>query len=304
MIANFDKEYFQFKDTLKIYYKNDKLFLKGKFENGEREGKFIWYHKNGQIQTIGSYSKGKRSGIWEYFYSNGHLYKKIEYKNDKEYLIDLLKKNGKVLVKNGKGFFRDNILLSIANTSTSNLKGEIVNGLPNGKWQISSSGTEIGTEYFENNSFIKGISHSIALGDEEYLNEYLSTFTGIIYIEHLRLFDPSICGNKTSSGLTQDFFNSLKQRYIRSDLKNIISNNWFLVEIKADNSNNIVNVEIYSCAKQDISNQLKKIVFEMGKVNTVMSNPRSGYQFFPLVIDNYDIYLPPDEKIELLKQKY
>lgn len=304
MIANFDNKYFQIQDTLKIYYKSDKLFFKGKYENGERQGKFIWYYKNGQIQTIGSYTLGKRSGIWEYYYSNGNLHKKIEYKNNKEYLIDLLEKNGKILVKNGNGFFKDDVLLSIANISPSSIKGEVLNGLPNSKWQISTSGTKIGTEYFENNSFIKGISHSIAFGDEEYQDKYISTFTGIIYIEHLRLFGPSICRSKSSLGLTQVFFNNLKQKYNSSDLKNIISNNWFLVEIKADGSKNIINVEIYSNAKQDISNQLKKIVFEMGKVNTIMSNSRSEYQFFPLVIYNNDIYLPPDEKIELLKHYY
>lgn len=304
MIADFDREYFQIKDTFKIYYRTDELFLEGRYKNGERHGKYTWYHKNGQIKTIGEYTSGKRSGVWEYYYTDGSLYKRVEFKDDREYLLDLYGKWGKEMVKNGKGYFDDEVIMSVSGKYPFNLKGEVVNGLPEGKWQIYVSKIKIGTEYFKDNSFEKGVSHSIALGDEKYYDAYLSTFTGIVYIEHLQLFSPSFCKNKMSLGLTQGFFNNLKEQYNSSALKNAVSNNWFLVEIESGKADSIVNVEVFSFAGQDLSNQLKNLVLEMKNVNKLFTNSGTGRELFPVVIYNNDIYFFPNEKIGLLKHYF
>lgn len=292
MIAELDRQYFQVKDTFKIYYRSDELFLEGGFKKGELDGKFTWYHKNGQIQIAGEYTSGKRSGVWEFFYANGNPYKKIEYKNNREYLIDFFGQWGKVMVKDGNGFFDDNVYMSAINSAASNIKGDVVNGLPEGKWKIYILETKVGTEYFENNSFVKGVSHSVVLGDKVYRNESISTFTGIIHIEQLQLFGPSMCKNKMSLGLTRGFYSNLKLRYDSSGLKNVIANNWFLVELKADGTGNIVDVHIFSHAKQEFTDELKKIIMEMKKVNTVFTIGKTGYEFFLFMVFDNEFYLP------------
>ncbi|WP_418264681.1 toxin-antitoxin system YwqK family antitoxin [Flavobacterium faecale] len=306
--TKFDKQYFQFQDTVNVYYKNDKLYIKGNYEKGLRHGEFIWFYDTGIVQTKGHYLYGDKSGIWEFYFPNGNLHKKIEYKNNVEHLIVLFDKKGKELVKDGNGFFSNEVLLSISNNSYSKLKGEVVNGLPNGKWEISLSGSNIGTEYFENNVFVRGISHSEVLGDTEYKDKSLVSFAGRNNIERLRLYGPSSCGNNYGMTPNASYKNKLKMLFDNSELKNSISNAWFLAGIKSDYSGNIVDVEMCSNAEQNIVDKFKKMILEvnMGKVKLFNLTPKGkfGYLFAPIVVLNNELHFTSDETIELLKYRY
>jgi hypothetical protein len=307
MIADFDNQHFQFKDTLKVYYKDDKLFVEGNYKKGFKQGKFNWYYKNGQVKTIGEYSAGQRSGTWEYFHPDGSSYKKIEYRGNKELLINLSDRKGKALVKDGNGTFNDEVMLSSSIGTLCKIKGEVINGYPNGKWHLTTAGTKIGTEYFMNTSFVKGVSHSTVFGDQEYYNEFLTTFSGINLIEQLKLTGPTVCGRKTDLGLTEDFFNQIKQRYNDSDIRNSLADGWFLIEIQSDEKNNIVKVEVFSNSGKEAINKIKNLIFNMNQVDRIrikVGNSKAEYEYFPLVLAKGNIYLPHDDEVELLKHRY
>jgi antitoxin component YwqK of YwqJK toxin-antitoxin module len=305
MINQFNKEYFELKDSIKVFYNDDKLYLKGNFIDGKKNGLFIWYHKNGQVECTGEYSSDKRIGMWNYYYSNGNLHKKVNFIEDYELLVDFYEENGTHSVENGNGTFRDEILISTSNTTPSIIKGDVVEGIQNGKWEIHSSGIKIATEYFENKSFIKGISHSIKFGNSEYYDHINSTFSGIFFLEKLHLITPSICGNgKHYVSYVENFFENLKKNYNNSDLKNKILNNWFLVELAYNKSNEAVKIEIYSTANSEVINLLKEIILKSQKKSIKDKETQNSYKYFPLVILDKNVYLPHDKEVELLRFKY
>jgi hypothetical protein len=56
----------------------------GEFNNGKREGTWVWENKNGQINTKGNYTNGKEEGTWTTYYDSGTLSDKGGYKNGKK----------------------------------------------------------------------------------------------------------------------------------------------------------------------------------------------------------------------------
>jgi hypothetical protein len=304
MILNFNENFFQIKDSLIVYYLDNSRFLEGFYKNGLRDGAFKEYYKNGQLKSINVYQNNYPYGTWIYYYQNGILYKKIEYKDNSEFLMEMYKKNGRPIVVNGKGKYKDYIPLSIANSIPSIIKGKVLNGLPEGKWDIYSSGINIGTEYFKNNNFIKGISHSFALGSQEYFNTSITTFTGVKFIEHLKIIGPSICNSKAGIGLSREFFEKIREKFNLSNIKDKLGNCWFLVEIESDNTGKIKNIKMHSKSDEGTINEIKKLIYSVNDIESNRSQNNMGIEYFPVVIFNSKIYFPRDEEIELLKFKY
>ena len=69
----------QLHGSVKEYFKEGTLFLKGRYSDNLRDGQFVAYHPNGEIKSVGVYQKGKRVGIWKHYYQNGKLMQEIEY---------------------------------------------------------------------------------------------------------------------------------------------------------------------------------------------------------------------------------
>lgn len=326
MITQFDKEIFSIKDSIHVFYTNDKLYIKGSYTNDKRNGTFTWYHKNGKIQTIGEYSMNERTGVWQFFNTKGNLYKKVEYKNNQEYLIDFYDQKGNQTVKDGNGFFKDEIpLVSSATVSILNkIEGAVVNGLPDGTWEIETLGRKtvkittanspnptlktqlvpmkMCTEYFSNGKFTKGISYSEVanIGDSFYYDNYWSRFTGLVFIEKLALARSAYC-KSLLDGTNTMFYNRIKLDFNNSELKKSASNNWYLATLEMDDDKKIKSVDLYSAAPAETTNQLKKMIenTEIPKTKIRTLNTRL---YFPFVIKDHEIYFPNDSEIELFKK--
>ena len=89
------------------YYQDGKLYSKGNYINGEREGYWETYHSNGQLEGKGNYVNNKKDGMWEYYWSNGNLWEKSSFIDGKlDGVAEYYNLNGSLnrreLFKNGK----------------------------------------------------------------------------------------------------------------------------------------------------------------------------------------------------------
>lgn len=290
MLVDLDDSLFYIKDSIKVFYKDDKLFLKGKYVVGKRQGQYTIYHKNGEIKQLSQYDNGMPVGTWKFYFDNGNINKIISFSNGGAFLSELYKRNGKALVQDGFGKYEDSMSISKFLKGPYKVQGAIKNGLPDGKWKISSDGYPYATEFFEAGYFEKGISHSRVIGDSEYYENPLSTFLEFQQIENLNISSAQRCYDKYDLGLSKKFNEKLKRIYEKSDLQSELTNRWFLCEIKADDEGKITNVEIISEADQHTIDQLKKMIFSVKYTYSVVK-PYSGYKYFPLIIYQSNIYL-------------
>jgi len=102
------------------------------------EGKYTSYHANNQVHETGLVSQGQRTGRWKVFGYNGRLYKELDYKAGKQYVVNSWSYDGKPLVVNGEGddesyYFSDSALM---------IAGPVHLGLPTGKWENFAFGTK------------------------------------------------------------------------------------------------------------------------------------------------------------------
>ncbi|WP_418654489.1 hypothetical protein [Tenacibaculum soleae] len=250
------------------------------------------------------YSSGNRVGIWESFSKDGKSIKKVLYKNNNEFLLEQRSENGENIVENGNGKFVDSLFMSISGSQKSKLIGNVKNGLPDGEWNFYASNTNYGKEYFENFTFIKGISLSKALGNEFYYNYFNATFTGIMFLERLKIIGPSRCEQKTDIGVNDEFYEKIKKQFYKRKLNESISDNWFLVEIKTGKNKKITDVSIISKADDKSIGLIKELIFSLKKAITFPYRYKPGYDYFPIVIKNSKIFMPYDKEIELLSYKY
>lgn len=322
MIAQFDKEKFSFQDSISVFYSDNKIYLKGAYKDDKKNGTFTWYHKNGKIQTIGEYTMNERTGIWQFFYPKGSLYKIVEYKNGQEYLIDFYNQNGDQKVKDGNGYFKDELHLVQSATALNKIEGTVTNGLPEGSWKIQSLGRKnvrfattegtqektqlvqmtIATELFSDGKLTKGISHTSLpnIGDSFYYNNYLTSFTGKLFIEQLSLSRINRCKNEQSNSPSTNFYNLIKLNFNNSELKNSATNNWFLVSLEIDDDRKIETFDIYSNAPSEITNQFKELIQYTENPKSIIKSTNKNF-YFPFVIKDHEIHFPRDKDIELLK---
>lgn len=304
LIAELDDKLFQFKDSLKVYYRDNNLFLTGSYRNGKLNGKFNSFYRNGVKKMEFEYSYGNRTGTWESFSKNGKSIKKILYKNNNEFLLEQSTEQGEKIVENGEGKFVDSLFMSISSSQKSKLTGNVKNGLPDGEWNFYAANTNYGKEFFESFTFKKGISISPALGNELYYNHFNASFTGIFFLERLKIIGSSRCKQKTEIGVNDDFFEKTKNQFYKQKLNESISDNWFLIEIETGSNKKIIDVSIISNADDKSIDLIKDLIFSLKKAITFPFRYKPGYDYFPIVIKNSKIFMPYDKEIELLSYKY
>lgn len=300
LTVNLDGDRFQMEDTARVYRMNGELRSQFRFEGGRLYGEYIDYHNNGNIRVKGFYMNNSRVGKWEYFYRSGDKYKTVLYDNGLEYLSDLFKKNGRQVIKNGTGKVKDKVRISLVNNAESEMIGSVTKGLRDGEWIIRRDGFIVGTEFFKNGVFIKGVSHSV-LGDTEYNDYYLSSFTDLNHVEHISFVDPGLCNGKTSISPRKGFYERIRE-LSKSIAPLMPKDCWFLVEIKTDESDKIVDLRIMSNQEEKLEHLLKETldkVLEVKRYKGTMVFPTSHFLHFPVVFQNGGVYLPEDQEADL-----
>jgi len=156
-IAKINHEGFLFNGHSKDYYSSGQLAVDCNYQNNLFHGEYSAFYSNGQIKEKGKFYEGQKIGEWKYWYDNGQPRKVIIFKDGNYFLQAFYKANGKQLVIDGNGKFKEKSLLP--NTV---MKGEILNGKQHGKWTISNQlyNGRTGIELFDNGKFIEGKSIS------------------------------------------------------------------------------------------------------------------------------------------------
>ncbi len=152
-LAKMDSVYFAFNGRYQDFTIDGDLLLEGFFVLNKPHGPYRSYHKKGQLMASGQYRKGRKTGKWFYWYKTGKLRKTVSYAHVTPRVIDLYNKNGRALVTEGNGSFKDDLIFP-----DHVLIGELVNGRPHGQWIMRNqmNGTIIAKEYFEKGTFMAG----------------------------------------------------------------------------------------------------------------------------------------------------
>jgi len=64
-------------------HENGKIGMKGSFEDGRKEGLWIWWYSDGQKKRETTYKNNKKEGLTIYWHRNGVKSKEITYKANK-----------------------------------------------------------------------------------------------------------------------------------------------------------------------------------------------------------------------------
>jgi membrane associated rhomboid family serine protease/antitoxin component YwqK of YwqJK toxin-antitoxin module len=147
------------------YYNKGDVQMKGAYEQGKRDGVFIYYSDHKTYTSAGRYRENMNFGKWESFHNNGRLASEVYYRNQ-YFLKSLWDSTGIQLVKDGNG-----TEIYSYPSGVISLKGNYINGRKEGYWY---GRYENGKLYFEENFFngrlVNGRSYG-ANGDVFYYDE-------------------------------------------------------------------------------------------------------------------------------------
>lgn len=108
--------------------------VKGKYENGEREGRWIYSYRSGDKAAVGTFKKGQRSGKWKFYWLSGEVAAEGSFRGD------LPSKKWEFFGLDGKREPGPAItIVPVGGTSSldgSTYSGYLGNGAPIGSWKI------------------------------------------------------------------------------------------------------------------------------------------------------------------------
>jgi len=76
------------------YHYNGRLFLKGRYHYGKRDGEWTSYHENGTMESHTYYREGQYCNVWEYYSNEGIL--------ESSFNMDLLTDTSQIIAKDIK----------------------------------------------------------------------------------------------------------------------------------------------------------------------------------------------------------
>lgn len=138
---------------LRDYYNNGEVQMKGRYENNQRHGIFIYYTNHNTYLSAGRYDKERAVGKWEHFYQNGQI-KSEEYFLDDYYMKNIWDSLGSYMVKDGEGKFE-----TWHSNGVISEVGTYKDGRKEGLWEGSHrDGTLYFEEFFSKGRLIRGRS--------------------------------------------------------------------------------------------------------------------------------------------------
>ncbi|HEX8426948.1 hypothetical protein [Hymenobacter sp.] len=132
---------------------NNQLLLQGAYREGLMEGPFEVYHATGELAARGWYRGGRQVGDWAYWYSSGSKRQVLSFRNGLDPLVQQFwDADGQQLVKDGNGTW-------YRNESGMRLRGTVVGGVPDGRWQLRRLDDEhlVARETFVKGNFRNGV---------------------------------------------------------------------------------------------------------------------------------------------------
>jgi antitoxin component YwqK of YwqJK toxin-antitoxin module len=149
-----------FYNNISDFYLNNHIAFKYLYDSKCDKQLVTSYYKNGQIKYTGYSNNFLRDSLWTFYYDNGNLKKKIIYTEDKPFVKEFYKKNGKSVFTNATGKYKDKINAIYKNPTEHSISGKIRNGKMEGGWNWSEKTCQ-GKEYFKNGEFVKTETYGI-----------------------------------------------------------------------------------------------------------------------------------------------
>jgi antitoxin component YwqK of YwqJK toxin-antitoxin module len=177
---------------IRTYFPNGRIMSIGFYNNGLKEGRFIWCYMNGEISKEVYYSNDLENGEYREFHQNGKLKIEGEFLNGKK------TNTWKEYYENGNvkniGFFYDGIQINEYNTFYANglkrMSAFYLDGIPAYYEEFDSIGNRIGEKRVVQINIDKG--DSVLVGDQVMLTSFIcgpktwtnSSFALTIYNEN------------------------------------------------------------------------------------------------------------------------
>ena len=79
LIKHLDKDSVPYTGEVFNYYNNGVKELKGNYNRGLKEGKWVWWHTNGKRHKVGYYKNSVEDSLWQWWFSKGQLKTRGEY---------------------------------------------------------------------------------------------------------------------------------------------------------------------------------------------------------------------------------
>ena len=132
------------------------IVAKGFYNGGAKNGYFELYYPNGVMRCKGNYKNNIEDGTWHFYYEDGNPERTLSCSATDILLMDFIDKDGKVMVKDGNGYFNGRVAADMPEYTVITASGKIVNGSPDGDWTSKYSNKVYCNEVFKNGKFIKG----------------------------------------------------------------------------------------------------------------------------------------------------
>jgi hypothetical protein len=259
------------------------LLTFGSYDHGKKHGYFETHHPNGKVRSKGNYINNRPAGIWEYFYETGLPERTINITKADTLLVRFVDKDGNIKVDGGKGNFEGFVDGGTGRESLIIARGEIDEGLPNGKWHstIGNNRTTYCKEEFYYGELIRGVFPNAGASVKSYTKKsFLRTFFLSTYLGSLEEYPIAKCAkdenpannNNLSPNKSfnfQNFYSLLRQK-INSTLEH---------EINSGNSLDYAN---------DNALTIKFSVDDKGKVHDFTLLTGWGRQFYPTIISSIE----------------
>lgn len=282
------------------YYPKETIAFTTYYENGLYNGSFEYFYKSGNINISGFYKNNTRDSIWNFYYDNNSIEKKIDFRFSLPKLFEFYNKKGEPVFLDGNGMYK-----GIANEKSSScenhqIKGELKNGLMNGKWSINFGYSE-STEVFENGKFIRGYENNY---NRTYDNESLIHPTGFPYFENIAFLNYLVACNKTEFEWQSINKRIYLEKVFLPELEEKINENfntdeffYTLLEFQIENDKIIANSFKSITSDNQNTERLKEVILSLN--NWDKTENRVAFTIYlPVFWLNGMIYLKPSDIVK------
>jgi antitoxin component YwqK of YwqJK toxin-antitoxin module len=252
----------------KVSYKDGSTFLRGNLKQHKMEGDFVSFYPNGNKYIEFTYKNRQRAGMWSFYHRNGQLKKEVLYAKEGQKLWSLYDENGRSLVTEANGFFRDSVTFNLDRKETFWVEGGVKKGLPDGSWNFYAKEGKVLNEYFKDFKFIQGKSFLFKKSDHFYTTHYFSNVVGKLFWEEMSFGLSNYCEKQSQINWYWWIYKKIKKDFTKKPFGADIPDNWFLITVTAERNKKISKVEVLSPAEDEVKAYFENLVRGFKSVKT------------------------------------
>ncbi len=147
----------RFAGEVRDFTRDGKLLMTGRYQNGKKNGEFVFRYPNGKVSMQGLFLDDQRVDTWKYFHPNGVLMQEVKFVGEQIFMIESYYDSaGQQLVKEGTGPWREEYYVYKYSKKIITT-GELKEYQRHGDWTSSSEdGKVLLEEKYRNGKFLRG----------------------------------------------------------------------------------------------------------------------------------------------------